>query len=84
VHLARGLAADPVLLLVTHRDVDARDQPSLSVAIRVLTRERRLERVAVLGLALEDTLHLVCAQLDVESVLASSWISFTVEPKAMP
>ena len=36
VHLARDLAADPVLLLTTYRDIDVGSQPALGAAVRDL------------------------------------------------
>ena len=68
VYLARDLAARPVLLLMTYRDIDMANQPALVAAVRDLTRERLLDRLSIRGLALEDTADLVRAHLGDESV----------------
>ena len=68
VYLARDLAAYPVLLLMTYRDIEVGDHPALRAAVRDLTRERLLDTLSIHGLELEDTAEMVRAHLHQESV----------------
>jgi DNA-binding NarL/FixJ family response regulator len=68
VYLARDLAAHPVLLLMTYRDMEVGGHPALRAAVRDLTRERLLDTLSIRGLELEDTAEMVRAHLHQESV----------------
>ena len=67
-HLARHTRADRVLLLGTYRDVAVGRQHPLEQALRDLSREQLLERVAVRRLDREGTRALMAAAFDLSEV----------------
>jgi class 3 adenylate cyclase/tetratricopeptide (TPR) repeat protein len=64
-HLARHTRAACVLLLGTYRDVEITRQHPLEGALRSLSREQLLERIAVRRLTLEGTAALMAASFGV-------------------
>ena len=63
-HLARHARADRVLLVGTYREVEVGRAHPLRKAVRDLSRERLVERVAVRRLGREETAALVAGRLD--------------------
>ncbi|HET6319896.1 MAG TPA: AAA family ATPase, partial [Chloroflexota bacterium] len=68
-HLAHSLAARPVLLLGTYRDVEVGRQHLLHPVIRDLVRDRLLELISLAPLSLHATAQLIRSRLGDESAI---------------
>ncbi|MEE8347866.1 MAG: protein kinase, partial [Dehalococcoidia bacterium] len=60
-HLARGFAADRIMILGCYSDVEVEDSGALSAALASLRREQSFQRVLVRGLSAEEVLGLMSA-----------------------